>query len=101
MKFSSTSLTSSHAAKGVERSHADLVLPRFSHALMALGGANGLAAIMEGDEGSFSGKSPEDFFSLFLNVCPRQGGASIRSEDALLLALGYLRPALLEYGGNV
>lgn len=38
---------------------------------------------------------------MYLNVCPGQGSSSIRTEDAVLLAVGYLRPALLKFGGNV
>ena len=38
---------------------------------------------------------------MYLNLCPLQGTSSIRTEDAVLMALGYLRPALLQYGGNV
>ena len=43
----------------------------------------------------------QDHFSLYLNVCQMQGGPSIRTEDACLLAIGYLRPCLLKYGGDV
>ena len=45
--------------KGVERTHSDLVLPRFSHALLVLGGATGLEEIMQQEDAAFSGKGPE------------------------------------------
>ncbi len=86
--------------KGIEREHSDLVLPPFSHLLLVLGGATkGLEAIMQQEEEPLASKSPEDWFNMYLNVCPGQGSGTIRTEDALLMALGYLRPAVLKYGG--
>ena len=56
------------------RSHADLVLPRFSHSMVAFGGGAGrdLHEIMEDEEALFGGKGPEDYFSPLINVCPQQ-----------------------------
>ncbi|GAX82118.1 hypothetical protein CEUSTIGMA_g9546.t1 [Chlamydomonas eustigma] len=93
-------LTIGTSVRGVQRGHADLVLPRFSHGLVLFGGMyRGLADIMQ-YETDFAGKNPEDLFNIFLNICPSQGCKSLRTEDAVLLAIGYLRPALLHYGGD-
>ena len=85
---------------GVERHQThDLVLPRFSHALVVLGGKKSLKEIVESDP-DLKDKGAEDLFSLYLNVCPAQPQQSIiYSEDAFLMSIGYLRPAILEYGG--
>eukprot|EP00955_Chlamydomonas_euryale_P072030 361271-Chlamydomonas_euryale.AAC.3 len=92
--------------RGIERSHADLALPRYSHLLLAFGGATrDLHAAMAGADAT-AAKSPEDYFNMFLSVCPGGavggggGGGALRTEDELLMALGYLRPAILQYGGN-
>lgn len=88
--------------EGVERHQThNLVLPRFSHMLLVLGGQRGLKAISEADP-DMKEKGVEDHCSLFLNVCPDQPAvSSLNAEDALLISLGYLRPAILEYGGVV
>ena len=71
--------------------------------MLAFGGGpgRGLAEMMEDEAADFGGKSPEDHCGLLINMCPQQGSGTIATEDAVLLAIGYLRPAILEYGGNV
>ena len=71
--------------------------------MLAFGGGpgRGRAEMREGEAAAFGGKSPEDQCGLLINVCPQQGSGAIATEDAVLLAIGYLRPAILEYGGNV
>ena len=70
-----------------------LGLPAFRHALVALGGPLGLEACLAADP-----DPPADdvaaLFSRWLNVCPGQGSRTIRTEEAALISLTYLKPAL-------
>ncbi|KAL6755823.1 putative RNA methyltransferase [Haematococcus lacustris] len=87
------------ARQGAVRQVAELVLPTFKHALVVLGGTQELEAIVAGDAAlAQAGKGAADLFSLYLNCCPGQATASIRSEDAAILCLAYLHASLLKYG---
>ncbi|KAJ9513096.1 hypothetical protein QJQ45_029417 [Haematococcus lacustris] len=84
------------ARQGAVRQVAELVLPTFKHALVVLGGTQELEAIVAGDAAlAQAGKGAADLFSLYLNCCPGQATASIRSEDAAILCLAYLHASLL------
>ena len=58
------------SAKGLARSHSDLVLPRFSHAILVFGGSVGLNDILqaEGNSDDASIKSPEVPYLLLLSL---------------------------------
>ena len=68
-------------------------LPRFQHLLVAFGGPEGLERAVEQDPNT-SGRSLEDIFDACANTCPRQGCRTIRTEEALLLSLAHLAPAI-------
>ena len=68
-------------------------LPRFQHLLVAFGGPEGLERAVEQDQ-STSGRSLEDNFDACANTGPRQGCRTIRTEEALLLSLAHLAPAI-------
>ncbi|KAK9845796.1 hypothetical protein WJX81_002638 [Elliptochloris bilobata] len=70
-----------------------LGLPPFHHALVALGGPLGLEACLAADPDP-PAEDVTALFSRWLNVCPSQGSRTIRTEEAALIALAYLRPAL-------
>ncbi len=64
------------------RSHTDLVLPRFSHALLVFGGAvKGLSEIMQQEEESFAGKGPEASLLMAPQLC-LMGAPFLPSEVA-------------------
>ena len=68
----------------------DLELPQFSHACVAVGGPEGLEQSMPpGQESMAAG-----LFDHWLNTCPNQGSRTIRTEEAVLISLAYLHPAL-------
>ena len=68
-------------------------LPRFQHLLVAFGGPEGLERAVEQDPNT-SGRSLEDIFDACANTCPRQGCRTIRTEEALLISLAHLAPAI-------
>mmetsp|Transcript_19894 Transcript_19894/g.67795 ORF Transcript_19894/g.67795 Transcript_19894/m.67795 type:complete len:202 (+) Transcript_19894:2-607(+) len=63
-----------------------------SHALVAFGGLSGLEAAAEGD-GDLQVKNPRFLFDRYVNVCPKQGSRTIRTEEAVMIALTALRAA--------
>jgi predicted SPOUT superfamily RNA methylase MTH1 len=70
-----------------------LELPAFRHALLVFGGPAGLEDALARDP-QRADQSPAQAFDAYLNTCPRPGTRSIRSEEALLISLAVLRPAL-------
>ncbi len=70
-----------------------LELPCFSHALVAFGGLHGLEDCIEQDK-KLRGKLPTEVFDLYLNTCAAQGSRTIRTEEAVLISMAYLQPAL-------
>jgi len=67
-------------------------LPAFHHALIVFGGLAGLEDILDSDESSL--KDPRQLFHHYLNLCPSQGTRTIRTEEAVLIALATLSPLL-------
>ena len=71
-----------------------LELQPFNHAIIVFGGPQGLEQCLKLDPNS----QAEDVSSLFdawLNTCAGQGSRTIRTEEALLISLAYLQPALM------
>lgn len=68
-------------------------LPTFHHALLVFGGLSGLEDILESDESTLL-KDPRELFHHYLNLCPSQGTRTIRTEEAVLIALATLSPLL-------
>ena len=65
--------------------------PAYTHALVGVGGPAGLEAADPGAEA---------LFTHWVNTCPCQGSRTIRTEEAVLISLAALRPAL-DRGGAV
>lgn len=82
--------TSEH---GSVSSASDLVLPPFQHLLIVFGGPLGLEEYFSRDD-TVSSEDPRKCFDIYINTCPRQGSRTIRTEEALLISLSYLQPAL-------
>ena len=73
-----------------------LELRPFNHAILVFGGPQGLEQCLELDKAASSiSDSIEGLFDVWLNTCPGQGSRTIRTEEALLISLSYLQPALM------
>ena len=73
-----------------------LQLPPFNHALIVFGGPQGLEQCLRADAAAAADvEDVSAMFDAWLNTCPGQGSRTIRSEEALLISLAYLQPALM------
>lgn len=68
-------------------------MPSFKHLLIVFGGLKGLESCIDNDE-TLEAKDPKDLFQHYLNTCPHQGSRTIRTEEAILITLSALRPAI-------
>ncbi|XP_043662948.1 putative methyltransferase C9orf114 [Drosophila teissieri] len=65
----------------------------FKHMLIVFGGLQGLESALANDE-KLTVDEPELLFDHYVNVLPRQGSRTIRTEEALLIALAALQEKL-------
>lgn len=70
-----------------------LKLPHFKHLLIVFGGLGGLEASLESDE-SLAESDPSLLFDHYINSCPSQGSRTIRTEEAILISLSSIQPAI-------
>lgn len=63
---------------------------KFNHSLIVFGGLKGLEAALTNDE-KLNVDDPALLFDHYVNVLPRQGSRTIRTEEALLIALAALQ----------
>ncbi|XP_057546189.1 uncharacterized protein LOC130825143 [Amaranthus tricolor] len=68
----------------------ELCVPAFRHLLIAFGGLAGLEECIEQDK-KLKGKDASFVFHSYLNLCPHQGSRTIRSEEAVFIALQYFQ----------
>lgn len=66
----------------------------FRHALIVLGGVEGIEDALKKDPRA-RGKSTGELFDHYLNTCPDQGSRTIRTEEALFVTLSALKPGLV------
>ncbi|XP_065314403.1 putative methyltransferase C9orf114 isoform X2 [Gordionus sp. m RMFG-2023] len=65
----------------------------YKHCIIVFGGLKGLEYCFENDDILKSDYNDvKDVFNLYLNVCPSQGSRTIRTEEALLIAMSILNP---------
>lgn len=76
-----------------------LQLPAFQHALITFGGLDGIERFYSADQG-WAKRSPEDTFDMYLNTCPNQGSRTIRTEEAILISLACMQPAITRVLGT-
>lgn len=70
----------------------------FNHCLIVFGGVKGLESVFESDTKSQSKvDSVDELFNYYINVCPNQGSNTIRTEEAILVAMSAFRPHLLRH----
>ncbi|KAL3693809.1 hypothetical protein R1sor_007460 [Riccia sorocarpa] len=79
--------TSEH---GEQPNPTDLEIPPFRHLLVVFGGVTGLEHSLREDS-SLEVEEVSYLFDRYLNVCPEQGSRTIRTEEAILIALQYLQ----------
>jgi len=80
---------------------AGFALPPFKRALLVLGGVHGLEAAVDQDENlKVAAQDTGKLFDLWANVCPGQGSRTIRTEEALPIALARLLPLVRAAGGK-
>lgn len=65
----------------------------FNHILIVFGGLQGLEEALANDE-KLTVDEPEMLFDQYVNVLPKQGSRTIRTEEALLIALAALQEKL-------
>ncbi|XP_045766094.1 putative methyltransferase C9orf114 [Maniola jurtina] len=65
----------------------------YNHALIVFGGLHGIEAALESDE-QLQVDDSSLLFNHYVNVLPRQGSRTIRTEEAILIAMSSLRTKL-------
>lgn len=66
----------------------------YNHALVVFGGLHGIEAALESDE-MLQVDDASLLFNQYLNVLPNQGSRTIRTEEAILVALTGLKSKLM------
>jgi len=76
-------------------------IPKFRHALIIFGGLSGLELAIESDPIlGLRAEDSKDLFDFWVNICPGQGSRTIRTEEALPIALSLLKSALERQGAR-
>ena len=71
--------------------HVDsLSLPAFKNLLVVFGGVGGLEAALQADD-NLDVTDPKELFDHYVDVCPNQGSRTIRTEEAILIAMSRLQ----------
>lgn len=66
---------------------------QFNHLLIVFGGVAGIEECVDADESmKLSGEDSKKMFDVWVNICPYQGSRTIRSEEAVFIALAKLSP---------
>lgn len=75
-------------------------VPEFKHMLIVLGGLAGLEVAVKADTDlqKMDVKTPEALFDFWVNLIPGQGSRTVRTEEALWLALMGLKSVVKEKG---
>lgn len=66
---------------------------QYNHALIVFGGLHGIEAALESDE-QLQVNEASLLFNHYVNVLPNQGSRTIRTEEAILIAMSSLRTKL-------
>jgi hypothetical protein len=70
-------------------------MPVYKHALIVFGGVAGIEECVDADESlTLPGSKSHTLFDQWVNICPLQGSRTIRTEEAVLIALAKLCPLL-------
>jgi predicted SPOUT superfamily RNA methylase MTH1 len=75
---------------------------RFNHLLIVFGGVAGIEESVDADESmTLPGEESGKLFDVWVNICPYQGSRTIRTEEALFIALARLSPFIARNGSNM
>lgn len=88
------SLTVGTSERGERTPACQLDLGAFRHLLVVFGGPQGLEYALQHDELANKHGCPSELFDRYLNTCFDQGSRTIRSEEAILISLAFLQPAV-------
>lgn len=67
-------------------------LPDFKHGLIVFGGLGGMEEVVENDESlQIAPSEVANLFDSYVNICPDQGSRTIRTEEAVLIAMSSLQ----------
>ena len=87
--------TSERGDRSIEEKN--FTVPKFSHSLVVFGGVAGIEECVDADESiKLPGSQSKKLFDMWLNTCPFQGSRTIRTEEAVLISLATLSPALVK-----
>lgn len=67
--------------------------PEFKHIIIVFGGVKGLEESVASDN-SIDNEDPSVLFNHYINVCPKQGSRTIRTEEAMLITLSRIVPLI-------
>ncbi|PRW60255.1 methyltransferase C9orf114 [Chlorella sorokiniana] len=87
-------LTIGTSERGEQTPPCELWLAPSQHRLVVFGGPQGLEHALQQDGVAGQHSSPAELFDRYLNTCFDQGSRTIRSEEAILISLAFLQPAL-------
>ena len=87
-------LTIGTSERGEQTRCCSLSLTEYNHALIVIGGPQGLEYCLRNDSKRSDHSEPSTLFDKYLNICPDQGSRTIRTEEALLMTMTYLKPSL-------
>ena len=77
----------------------DFELPRFRHLLLFFGGVEGIEPLVAADPDLVEcDADAASLFDRYLNLCPKQGSRTIRTEEALLVGLAALSSYIEDAG---
>ena len=79
--------------RGSVQPASQLQLPEHEHAIIVIGGPLGLEDCYHKDTGR-AGSDVAGLFDMWINTCPNQGSRTIRTEEAILISMSHLQPAL-------
>ena len=80
--------------RGEQTPSHDLAFRPYRHALVVIGGPQGLEACLQQDPWSAKFKDVAQMFDRYLNTCFHQGSRTIRTEEALFITLTFLGDSL-------
>ena len=87
-------LTVGTSERGEQTTCRDLEFPEFDHAIVVIGGPQGLEYALQNDPARGQHPEPSTLFHRYLNTCSQQGSRTIRTEEAILITMAFLDPAL-------
>ena len=97
----SASKSSGKSPRKMKLESAGQLPSKFKHLLIVFGGVAGLEpAVLNDPVFQEKGSKAKDVFDFWCNICPGQGSRTIRTEEAVWIALMGLKPYVEQHGSN-